>query len=135
MKRWSSILISGFLCCGLFSGLGAANAQQQPAASAAASAEVKVGTGYERYQVVGEATSFPVGTMVFAVSRVLGAEGTTVRHVWKQDGVEVWSASLDIGAKAWTTSSRRRLTRPGSYEVTVIAADGSELGKLSFTVQ
>ncbi len=100
-----------------------------------ATAEVKAGTGYERYQVVGEAAGFPVGTLVFAVSRITGAEGTTVRHVWKLDGAEVWSASLEIGSRAWTTSSRRRMTKAGNYEVAVIGSDGSELGKVAFTVQ
>lgn len=122
--------------------VGAARAQgseqvaaAQPAAATAASAEVKAGTGYQSYAVVGEATSFPAGTLVFAVSTVRGADGTTIKHVWKKDGAELWTASLRIGSSRWTTSSRRLLNQPGQYTVSVLAEDGSEIGKVDFTIQ
>lgn len=106
-----------------------------PAAPTAASAEVRAGTGYTKFAVAGEGTSFPAGTLVYAVSTVSGAQGTTIRHIWKKDGAELWSASLNIGSARWTTSSRRLLGKPGAYEVTVVGEDGSELGKVAFTVE
>lgn len=122
--------------------VGAARAQgseqgaaAQPAAASAATAEVKAGTGYKSYAVDGEATSFPAGTLVFAVSTVRGADGTTIKHVWKKDGAELWTASLRIGSSRWTTSSRRLLNQPGQYTVSVLAEDGSEIGKVDFTIQ
>ncbi len=72
---------------------------------------------------------------VFVVSVVTGANGTQVKHVWKKDGAEIWTATLNVGSDKWTTSSRRMLTAAGSYEVDVVGADGSELGKVEFTVQ
>lgn len=126
----------------LFAGISAAHAQgtEPPAARAATeaqgpSAEVKAGTGYQSYAVVGEATSFPAGTLVFAVSTVRGADGTTVKHVWKKDGAELWTASLNIGASRWTTNSRRQLNQAGAYVVSVLSADGTEIGKVEFTIQ
>ena len=106
-----------------------------PASSGSAAAEVHAGTGYEKHAVVGEAASFPANTKVFVVSVVTGANGTQVKHVWKKDGAEMWTATLNVGSDKWTTSSRRMLTKAGSYEVDVVGADGTELGKVEFTVQ
>ncbi|MCE9571753.1 MAG: DUF2914 domain-containing protein, partial [Deltaproteobacteria bacterium] len=107
----------------------------EPAAPTSAGAEVKVGTGYEKHAVAGEAATFPAKTKVFAVSTVTGAGGTTVKHVWKLDGAEIWSAPLKIGSNKWTTSTRRVLNKPGKYEVDVVGADGAELGKVEFSIE
>lgn len=143
MKTTIGMLLAGMLLLGAgatraetdAAAAGATAVQTASAAPTAASAEVKAGTGYERYAVTGEAASFPANTLVFAVSTVSGAEGTTVRHIWKKDGVEQWTATLNIGGARWTTSSRRVLSKPGAYEVLVVGSDGAELGKASFSVQ
>jgi Protein of unknown function (DUF2914) len=103
--------------------------------SGSAAAEIKVGTGYEKHAVAGEAQSFPSGTKVFAVSTVTGASGTSVKHVWKKDGAEIWTATLAVGSNKWTTSSRRVLGKAGQYEIDVVGADGAELGKVEFAIQ
>jgi len=109
-------------------------ADSKPAPSEGdASADVKAGTGVEKHEVVGEATSFPAGTTVWIWSLVHNAEGS-VKHVWKQDGKEVWTATMKIGSKKWTTSSRRTISKAGSWEVEVQSADGASLGSVSFTV-
>jgi hypothetical protein len=107
----------------------------QPPASSGASADVHAGTGYENHAVTGEASQFPAGTKVFIVSVVSGANGTQVKHVWKKDGEEVWTATLNVGSEKWTTSSRRTLDKAGAYEVDVVGADGGQLGKVEFQVQ
>lgn len=133
-------LIGVMLGAVLFMGAGFASAQGTEAAKTAAessgvTAQVQAGTGYQSHAVVGEATSFPVGTLVFVVSTVSGADGTTIKHVWKKDGAELWTATLPIGSKRWTTNSRRLLTQPGQYSVSVLSADGNEIGKADFTIQ
>lgn len=142
MKTTIGMLLTGMLFLGAGVSRADSNAAAQPQAAptasatpTAASADVKAGTGYERFAVAGEGTSFPAGTLVYAVSTVSGAQGTTIQHIWKKDGVEQWTASLNIGSARWTTSSRRLLSKPGTYEVSVVGADGSELGKATFTIQ
>ena len=98
-----------------------------------ASAEVKAGTGVEKREIVGEATSFPAGTTVWVWSLVKNAEGS-VKHVWKRDGKAVWTATMNIGSKKWSTSSRRTIPKAGSWEVEVQTADGTSLGSVAFTV-
>lgn len=101
---------------------------------ASASAEVKAGTGVEKHAIVGEATSFPAGTTVWVWSQITNGEGN-VKHLWKRDGKEVWSATLPVGSKRWTTSSRRTLPTAGSWQVDVTTEAGVQLGSVSFTIQ
>lgn len=108
--------------------------ESKPAPSAGdASAEVKAGTGVEKREIVGEGTSFPAGTTVWVWSLVHNGEGT-VKHVWKRDGKDVWTATMKIGSKKWSTSSRRTIPKPGSWEVDVQTPDGTSLGSIAFTV-
>ena len=119
-----------------FAGAGAGIATAQPAVAAAASAaaEVKAAKGVDKKEPVEPGESFAAGTKVWIWSRVTGAAGTKVKHVWKKDDKQIWAASLKIGGPKWTTSSRRQL-KAGSYTVDVVGADGTTLGSVSFTVQ
>lgn len=98
-----------------------------------ASAEVKAGTGVEKRALVGEATSFSAGTTVWVWSLVTNG-APSVKHVWKRDGKAVWTATMKIGSKKWSTSSRRTIPKAGSWEVEVQSADGASLGTVAFTV-
>lgn len=105
-----------------------------PSQAAAASAEVKACKGVENREPVEEGTTFAAGDKIWAWSRITGATGTEVTHVWKKDGKEVWSVSLPVKSNRWTTYSRRTV-QAGQYEVVVTGQDGSALGSVSFTVQ
>ena len=106
----------------------------RPAPPSDVTAEVKAGTGVEKREVVGEAATFPPGTTVWVWSRVTGAEGS-IKHVWKRDGKAVWTATLNVGSKKWSTQSRRTIPKAGSWEVEVQTADGAPIGTVSFAVQ
>jgi len=108
------------------------SADAQPAAP---TAEIKAAKGVDKREPVDEGTTFAVGDTVYAWTRVVGADGTKVTHVWKRDGKEVWKAYLRVGSKRWTTNSRRKMTKAGAWTVDVLAADGTSLGSVSFTVQ
>jgi hypothetical protein len=110
------------------------DAKKPAPAETAASAEIKAGTGVEKHEIVGEAQSFPTGTTVWVWSRVAGADGTDVKHVWKLDGKEVWTATLPIKSSRWSTQSRRTI-KSGSWEVEVVGEGGKALGSVKFTVQ
>jgi hypothetical protein len=122
------------------SAAGPAVAQPQtqpsaPATAAAARADVKAAKGVENREPVEEGSTFAKGDTVYAWSRIFGANGTKVTHVWKLDGKDVWKAYLRVGSNRWTTNSRRKISKPGNYTVDVVAADGTSLGSVSFTVQ
>ncbi len=132
MKRlWSSL----FVLAAVFAAAPVvAIAQPAGATASAAAAEVKAGTGVENKESVGTASEFAAGTKVWVWSRVTGAGGTAVRHVWKKDGAQVWQAKLAVKSKRWVTHSRRQL-KAGSYTVEVVGADDAVLGSVSFTVK
>ena len=109
-------------------------AKDAPKDASGATAEVKAGTGVEKHEIVGEANSFPAGTTVWVWSRVLNGEGN-IKHVWKLDGKEVWSATLPIGSKRWSTQTRRAIPKAGSWQVDVQTEAGAQLGTVSFTIQ
>jgi hypothetical protein len=67
-------------------------------------------------------------------SRVTNGEGN-IKHVWKRDGKEVWTATLAVGSRKWTTSSRRVIPSAGSWQVDVVTDAGAQLGTVSFAVQ
>ncbi len=96
-------------------------------------AEIKAGTGVEKFEIAGEGTTFAAGTTVFVWSRVLNAEGS-IKHVWKHDGQAVWTATLPVGSKRWATQSRRAIAKAGAWEVEVQTADGATIGSVAFTV-
>lgn len=112
----------------------AAPAKDAPKDASGASAEVKVGTGVEKHEIAGEANSFPAGTTVWVWSRVTNGEGN-IKHVWKRDGKEVWTATLPVGSKLWSTQSRRTIPAAGAWEVDVQTEAGAALGTVSFTIQ
>lgn len=109
-------------------------AQAEAPAQQGAAAEVKAAKGIENKEPVEEGTSFAAGDKVWVWSRITGAANTTVKHVWKKNGQEIWSANLPVKSTRWTTSSRRTV-QPGQYVVEVQGEDGSVLGSVSFDVQ
>ena len=109
-------------------------AKDAPKDASSVSVEVKAGTGVEKRGIVGEAESFPAGTTVWVWSRITGGEGN-IKHVWKQGGKEVWTATLPVGSKLWTTMSRRTIPAAGSWQVDVQTEAGAQLGTVSFTIQ
>lgn len=135
MKK--ALLLVGLVVLGpgLGSEASAQATQPSPAGEAsAATAEVKAAKGVENREPVEEGSTFDAGTTVWCWSLIRNAEGA-VQHVWKKDGTAVWTANLKVGSKRWTTYSRRKLSKPGSYSVDVVGADGTVLGSVAFTVQ
>src|SRR5512138_1467013 len=101
-------------------------AKPAPPAAGDASAEVKVGTGVEKHEVVGETTSFAKDSVVWAWSRVSNGE-PSVKHVWKLNGKEVWSMSLAINSKRWSTFTRHTVRTAGNWEVEVTTEAGASI--------
>jgi hypothetical protein len=103
-------------------------------AAAQVTAEVKAAKGIENKDPVEEGTSFTAGETVHVWSKVSGAANTTVKHVWKRDDKELFTASFNVKGNNWRMNSRRRSVKPGAYVVEVVGGDGTKLGEVSFTV-
>lgn len=129
-------MLLGLVMLGLSSPALAQSSAKQPApaASEGASAEVKAAKGVQNREPVEEGSSFAAGTTVWCWSLLHNAQGA-IKHVWKKDDKPVWTANLKVGSKRWTTYSRRKLNKPGSYSVDVVGADDTVLGTVSFTIE
>lgn len=132
-----AFVLAGLVVLGLGGTAAAQAPATQPSATATASeatAEVKAAKGVANREPVEEGATFDAGTTVWCWSLIRNAEGA-VQHVWKKDGTAVWTANLKVRSKRWTTYSRRKLSKPGSYSVDVVGADGAVLGSVAFTIQ
>ena len=80
--------------------------------------------------------AFPVDIgEVTAWTRVSGAEGTTIQHVWMHAGME-FPVSLEIDGTPWRTWSTKQIPPEwsGDWQVEIRGADGNVLDTLNFTV-
>lgn len=107
-------------------------------AFAAGSADVKVGTGVEKYEITGTSDSFTVApnTRIYAGTKVTGVDNGTVSVVWSKDGKEVSKTELKVPRSPYRTHAYRtfRAGDSGAWTAKIIGADGTELGSSSFQV-
>lgn len=107
-------------------------------AFAAGSADVKVGTGVEKYEITGASDSFTVApnTRIYAATKLTGVEPGTVTVVWSKDGKEVSKTELKVPRAAYRTHAYRtfRAGDSGAWTAKIVGADGAELGTASFQV-
>jgi len=83
----------------------------------------------------GTTFSADVGTL-WCWTKVTGAAGTTVEHVWSFGEYE-WVVALELGGSPWRTYSSKKIVPEwtGDWTVTVRTMDGQVLEELTFTVQ
>jgi len=82
-------------------------------------------------------TAFPadVGSVVLW-TRVTGADGQTLSHVWFYGDTDVGNVPLTIGGSPWRTWSRKTIPAEatGAWHVEVRDAAGNVLKRIDFTV-
>lgn len=82
-------------------------------------------------------TAFPadVGTLVLW-TRVTGADGQTLNHVWFYGDTEVGNVPLTVGGSPWRTWSRKTIPMEatGAWHIEVRDAAGNVLTRIDFTV-
>ena len=105
----------------------------------AAEATVKVGTGVEKYEIVGASDSFTVApnTRIYAATKLTDVEPGTVNIVWSKDGKEVSKTELKVPRASYRTHAYRTFREgdSGAWTAKVVGTDGAELGSSSFQVQ
>jgi hypothetical protein len=105
-------------------------AQAQP------TVEAEVATSIVDRMPQGSASQFPadVGEL-YVWTRVTGAGGTTMQHVWMHDGNE-YPVAIAVGGSPWRTWSSKVIPTEwaGEWTVEIRAQDGAVLETLSFTV-
>lgn len=116
----------------------------KPAAKAVgeATADVKVGTGVDKFELAGAADSFEVapGTRLYLWTRVAGlaagADTPTVTLAFVKGGKTAFQIKLPVKHDPYRTFAYRtfRAGDSGDWTAKVLDADGKELGTADFKV-
>ena len=86
---------------------------------------------------VDTASAFPADVgRVYLWTRISGAAGTTVHHVWFHGDEERGDVSLSVGGSPWRTWSSKTIPPEwtGAWRVEVRDADGNVVSEVRFTV-
>ena len=121
----------------------AAAATAEPAASSSASGvsvEAKVCKNLQNREPVDVTDSFKVSDgQVITYSKVTGAAGSEIHHVYFLGDKQVDDIKLKIGGSPWRTNSKKTLRADtgivGDWRVEVRDANGSVLETLKFKVE
>jgi hypothetical protein len=104
--------------------------------SMGASAEIAIARAVVDRMPADTASSFPADVgQVTCWTRVTGAAGTTIQHVWIH-GEDEFPVSLDIGGSPWRTWSTKQIPPEwaGEWRVEVRDAAGTAFATARFTV-
>ena len=96
-----------------------------PSASGASIPELGVGRGIAGHDLTGQTTRFTEGERVYFWTRIEGAAGQTIQHVWLHDGKEVLRVPIRVQAKRWRSHSWKVLNHGSSGKWVVEARDSS----------
>ena len=110
----------------------------EPKAGAPAVADAKLGTAVVDREPEGVADSFkPDVGKVYCWTRVTGAEGTDITHVWYKGDEKMAEVKLAVKYPSMRTWSAKTVPADGTgdWRVDVIAADGTVLKSLAFKVE
>ena len=108
--------LSAGLVVALIASLPSRSAAQDSTA-AAVTAEAAVGTAVADRALTGAAESFPAGTAsVVCFSKVTGAAGSDIEHVWYKGDAEMARVTLSIKGSPFRTYSRKKLPADAAGE-------------------
>jgi hypothetical protein len=82
-------------------------------------------------------TTFPATVgQVICWSKVTGASGSMIHHVWFHGNTQVGDVALQVGGSPWRTWSRKTIPADwtGPWHVEVRDSSGAVLKRLDFTV-
>jgi hypothetical protein len=140
MKRIGAMLVLALLAA---RGVAAQDTTQAPAPAAAApAAQVTVDEAVVARTVVdrqpqdtGSTFTPDVGQLI-CWSKLTGAAGTSIHHVWFHGDTQVGDVELQVGGSPWRTWSRKTVPPDwtGAWHVEIRDAAGTVLKRLDFTV-
>ncbi len=139
MKRITMIVVLTLLAG---RGVAAQDTTQAAAPAAAPAASVTVDEAVVARSVLdrqpqdtGSAFTPDVGQLI-CWSKVTGAGGTSVHHVWFHGDTQVGDVELQVGGSPWRTWSRKTVPADwtGAWHVEIRDAAGTVLKRIDFTV-
>ncbi len=117
---------------------GAQPAAAEPKAAEPTVADAKLGTEVVDREPTGVAETFPPSVgKVYCWTKVLGGEGTEITHSWYKGDEKMSDVKLAIKYPSMRTWSYKTIPADGTgtWQVDVVAADGTVLKSLTFKVE
>jgi hypothetical protein len=106
---------------------------------AAPAAEMKVGLGVEKMEITGEAAAFKVapGTKIYVWTKVSGCADSKITIAFSKGDKVSTKQELNVPRSPYRTNAYRtfRAGDEGEWTAKLLAADGKELGSVSFKVE
>ena len=138
-----TLRVSALSLCLLFGAMATASAQmavsEDHSAAQLTVTEAVITTSVEDRQPTDNLTTVTRGAgHVYCWTRISGAQvGDQIDHVWYWNDDEMARIPLHIGSANWRTWSSKNIVPEwtGEWRVDVVAADGTVLDSVSFTVQ
>jgi hypothetical protein len=97
-------------------------------------AELKLGTGVQDKQIVGEDSTFALNGKVYVWMKVTGASGDSLNVTWKQ-GDHSYNGTIFVGGNSWRTWAYKTVSATGDWTVTVSTQAGDVLKEATFSVK
>lgn len=110
-----------------------------PAVAQIQVADIVITSGIDKQMPVDRIETYPADYgKLYCFTRIVGAEKeTSVTHVWFYRDNEMARVELPVGSADWRTYSSKRFLPQwvGPWRVIVFAADGTQLGSISFVLE
>ena len=122
--------------CALLSLPVATTGWAQEAEDADIEVEAAIAFDVEEREPVDSGTAFPADVgMLYGWTRITGASGTTVQHVWMH-GEDEWAVDIDIGGSPWRVWSTKNIPAEwtGEWTFEVRSEAGYVVHTTTFTV-
>lgn len=80
-------------------------------------------TKIENKKPVDEIKSVKAGESVSFFTEIINMEGETIRHIWTQDGEELFSTNFKIGGNTWRVWTTKNIYDWNAGDIQVMAVD------------
>ena len=97
-------------------------------------AEMKLGTGVQDKQIVGEDSAFALNAKVYVWMKITGAMGDSIVVNWKHADKE-YKTTIGIGGNSWRIWAYKTVSVAGDWTVSVSTQSGEALKEIFFTVK
>ncbi len=97
-------------------------------------AEMKLGTGVQDKQIVGEDSTFALNGKVYVWMKVTGGAGDSLNVTWKQ-GDHSYNGTIFVDGNSWRTWAYKTVSAAGDWTVTVSTQAGDVLKEATFSVK
>ena len=96
--------------------------------------QMKLGTGVQDKQIVGEDSTFALNSKVYVWLKITGSAGDSLTVTWKQ-GDHSYKGNIFVGGNGWRVWAYKTVSMAGEWTVAISTQAGDVLKDASFMVK